>query len=170
MQLIMKTYVNSLITGKVLFMKIMKTGMLRFIGAVVLLAGAAGAAAQQTPNTLEGVTVVDAARVQQMMASGAVVYDTRVAAEYAEAHVKGAKSLTYKEKSAKNVNFDKTQDAFALDKLPTDKNAAVIFYCNAGDCWKSYKASKLAVEAGYKRVHWFRGGLPEWRSKNLPVE
>jgi rhodanese-related sulfurtransferase len=98
------------------------------------------------------------------------LYDTRVAAEYAEAHIKGAKSLPYKEKSSKAIGFDKSQDEFALDKLPADKNTAVIFYCNAGDCWKSYKASKVAVDAGYKRVNWFRGGIPEWRGKGLPVE
>ena len=139
--------------------------------AAILLAGAAGnAAAQDTPNSLAGVTVVDAAKVQEMMRSGVVLYDTRVAAEYAEAHIKGAKSLPYKEKSAKAVGFDKGQDEFALDKLPAGKNTAVIFYCNAGDCWKSYKASKVAVDAGYKRVVWFRGGIPDWRSKGLPVE
>ena len=142
-----------------------------YFAAAILLAGTAGnAAAVDTPDSLPGVTVVDSAKVQEMMRSGITLYDTRVAAEYAEAHIKGAKSLPYKEKSAKVVGFDKRQDEFALDKLPADKSTAVIFYCNAGDCWKSYKASKLAVDAGYKRVNWFRGGIPEWRSKGLPVE
>ena len=148
----------------------MSTGLLHGISTVVLVCMVACAFAQETPNTLDGVTVVDAARVQQMMRSGIAVFDVRVAAEYAEAHIKGAISLPYREKSAKNVKFDRTQDNFDLDKLPPDKNATVVFYCNAGDCWKSYKASKLAVDAGFKRVHWFRGGLPEWRSKSLPVE
>lgn len=139
--------------------------------AAILLAGAAGGvAAQMTPMTLADVTVVDSSRVQDLMRSGVTLYDTRVAAEYAEAHIKGAKSLPYKEKSAKAVTFDKSQDEFPIDKLPADRNTAVIFYCNAGDCWKSYKASKVAVDAGFKRVHWFRGGIPEWRSKGLPVE
>jgi len=151
-------------------MNAMKSKALYFV-TVILLAGMAGnAAAVDTPNVLAGVTVIDSAKVQEMMRSGVTLYDTRVAAEYAEAHIKGAKSLPYKEKSAKAVGFDKSQDEFALDKLPADKNTAVIFYCNAGDCWKSYKASKVAVDVGYKRVNWFRGGIPEWRSKGLPVE
>jgi rhodanese-related sulfurtransferase len=148
----------------------MKSRILNFVTAVLLAGMAGNAAAVDTPNTLSGVTVVDSAKVQEMMRSGVTLYDTRVAAEYAEAHIKGAKSLPYKEKSAKAVGFDKSQDEFALDKLPADKNTAVIFYCNAGDCWKSYKASKVAVDVGYKRVNWFRGGIPEWRSKGLPVE
>ncbi len=140
------------------------------IVALVLAAASMVSNAQETPNTLAGVSVVDAAKVQQMMKSGVLVYDVRVAAEYAESHIKGARSLPYREKSAKSVSFDRTQDSFDLSRLPADKAAAVIFYCNAGDCWKSYKASKLAVDGGHKQVHWFRGGLPEWRAKKLPVE
>ena len=84
--------------------------------------------------------------------------------------VKGAKSVTYKEKSAKAVNFDASQDSFDLSKLPSDKNAPIVFYCNAGECWKSYKASIAATKAGYKKISWFRGGMPEWKSKKLPTE
>lgn len=149
--------------------KLLKTIMCA-VASVAMAVTASGAMAQETPKSLDGVTVVDAARVQQMMKAGTMVYDVRVAAEYAEAHIKGAQSLPYREKSAKSTNFDRTQDAFDLDKLPKDKNLAFVFYCNAGDCWKSYKASKLAVDAGYKRVHWFRGGMPEWRSQKLAVE
>ena len=49
-------------------------------------------------------------------------------------------------------------------KLPADKAAQLIFACNGAECWKSYKASHAAIQAGYTRVYWFRGGLPEWRS------
>ncbi len=144
--------------------------MYQVMGAMLLSAVALLAQAQETPTTLDGVKVVDAARVRQMMGSGVAVYDVRVAAEYAEAHIKGAKSLPYREKSAKSVTFDHTQDSFDLSKLPSDKNTSLVFYCNAGDCWKSYKASKLAADGGFKNVHWFRGGTPEWRVKKLPIE
>lgn len=126
--------------------------------------------AQQTPETLAGVTIVKAEDVQKLMQAGVPVIDTRVANEYAEEHVKGAKSVPYKEKSAKAVNFDSSQDSFDLAKLPGDKKAPIVFYCNAGECWKSYKASVVASRAGYSKISWFRGGMPEWKSKNLPVE
>jgi rhodanese-related sulfurtransferase len=143
----------------------------QLLGVLALTASASFVGAQETPKTLDGVVIVDAARVRQMMTrTGTSVYDVRVAAEYAEAHIVGAKSLPYREKSTKSVGFDKTQDSFDLAKLPSDKNASIVFYCNAGDCWKSYKASKLAVDGGYKQIHWFRGGLPEWRSNKFPVE
>ena len=144
---------------------------MRFALAVLAFSvPSAHAAKIDTPQTLAGVTVVDSAKVQELMAAGVAVYDVRVAAEYAEKHIKGAKNLPYKEKSAKAADFDKHQDSFALNRLPADKNTPIVVYCNSGDCWKSYKAAKVAVEAGYRKVYWFRGGFPEWSSKSLPVE
>lgn len=47
--------------------------------------------------------------------------------------------------------------------LPVDKTAPVIFYCNGTACPYSQRASKKAVTMGYQNVHWFRGGILEWR-------
>lgn len=151
-------------------MKMMGRVLRLACGILALSALTAQAAKIDTPQSLAGVTVVDAAQVQELMRSGVTVYDVRVAAEFAEKHIKGAKSLPYKEKSAKVPDFDKQQDRFALEKLPADKNTPFVVYCNSGDCWKSYKAAKVAVEAGHRRVYWFRGGFPEWNGKGLPVE
>lgn len=137
---------------------------------VVLFSTAGTALAVDTPATLDGATVVTADQVKDLMAKGASVVDVRSANEFAEAHIKGAKSVAYKEKSTKTVGFDAAQDSFDLSKLPADKNAVIAFYCNGAECWKSYKASTTAVKAGYKKVHWLRGGIPEWKSKGHPVE
>jgi rhodanese-related sulfurtransferase len=124
----------------------------------------------QTPEKLDGVRVVTAEQVQQAMAKGAVAFDVRVAAECSEKTIKGAVCHTYREKSAKEPSFDKTQDQFDLSKLPSDKAAQVIFFCNSGDCWRSYKAAVVARDAGFKQVNWFRGGMPEWTAKGLPTQ
>lgn len=131
-----------------------------------------GAQAQkvQTPENLAGVKLVNAEQTQQVMAKGAAAFDVRVAAECAEKTIKGAVCHTYREKSAKVAEFDKAQDQFDLSKLPADKNAAVIFFCNSGDCWRSYKAAAVTRDAGFKNVHWFRGGMPEWTAKGLPTQ
>ena len=128
------------------------------------------AIAAETPKTLAGVKTVNADEVKKMLDSGVPVIDTRVAAEYAEKTIKGAKSVPYKEKSAKDVAFDASQDQFDLSKLPADKKAPVVMFCNAGECWKSYKASVVAQKAGYTKIHWFRGGMPEWTAKGLPTQ
>ncbi len=128
------------------------------------------ALANETPASLAGATVVDADKAKSLMESGAVLFDTRVAGEYAEAHIKGAVSVPYKEKSAKSVDFDASQDKFDLSKLPADKNAPIITQCNGPECWKSYKSAVAAIKAGYKHVYWFRTGIPEWKAKGYPVE
>ena len=139
-------------------------------GLIVIALPAPALAAALTPESLAGVTLVTAEKAKAMVASGALIVDTRVANEYVEQHIKGAVNIPYKEKSAKAVNFDASQDSFDLSKLPADKNTPVIFYCNAGECWKSYKSSVLAVKAGYKKIHWLRGGIPEWKAKGFAVE
>lgn len=143
----------------------------RFIAAGALTLGfMAGANASMTPDKLDGVKLITAEQARDLLAKGAPVIDTRVAAEYAEKSIKGAVSVPYREKSAKDVKFDRAQDNFDLAKLPADKGAPVVFFCNAGECWKSYKASVLARDAGYKQIHWFRGGMPEWTGKGMPTQ
>ena len=123
-----------------------------------------------TPLNLEGAEVINAKQVLELRAGGVPIIDARVAAEYDEAHIPKAISVPYAEKSEKSANFNPLLDHFDLSKLPSNKNAGIVFYCNAGACWKGYKAAAVTVNAGYKKVYWFRGGLPEWQSKNYPVE
>ncbi len=139
-------------------------------GLVVIALPVPVLAAVLTPESIPGTTVVTAEKAKAMAESGVLIVDTRVANEYVEQHIKGAVNVPYKEKSAKDVKFDAKQDSFDLSKLPADKNAPLIFYCNAGECWKSYKSSVLAVKAGHKNVYWLRGGIPEWKAKGFPVE
>ncbi len=126
--------------------------------------------AADTPASLQGTTLVDADKVKGLMAKGVPVIDARVANEYAEAHIKGAINVPYKEKSAKAANFDASQDSFDLAKLPKDKAAPLVFYCNGPECWKSYKASEVALKNGWKQVYWFREGMPQWKAKGFPSE
>lgn len=148
-----------------------KRSYLKIMSVLVLSqALSLSALAAETPATLAGAKLVGAAEVKQMLDSGVPVIDTRVAAEYAEKTIKGAKSVPYKEKSAKDVGFDASQDQFDLSKLPADKAAPIVFFCNAGECWKSYKASVVAIKAGYSKINWFRGGMPEWVKAGLPTQ
>ena len=142
--------------------------LLAAFGLTALLGGPA--LAVDNPSELPGATVVSADHAKELAAKGAQLFDVRSANEYAEAHIAGAKNVPYKEKSDKKVGFDAGQDSFDLAKLPADKGAGMIFYCNGIECWKSYKAGVTAVKAGYKKVYWLRGGLPEWKGKAYPVE
>lgn len=141
-----------------------------FVLAAVAFLLMGNTALADTPDSLNGAIVVDAAKAKSLMDSGVKVIDARVANEYAESHIKGAINVPYKEKSAKAVDFDAKQDSIDLGKLPANKNTAIIIYCNGPECWKSYKASTAAIKAGYKTVYWYRLGIPEWKTKGYPTE
>ena len=112
-----------------------------------------------TPKALPGATVVTLPEVKEMVANGAVLVDTRIADEYKDKHIPGALWLPYGEKSLKDVAFDAHADNFpGLAKLDREQN--IVFQCNGPECWKSYKANRAAIVAGYKHVYWFRGGMP----------
>ena len=121
-----------------------------------------------TPASLEGVTRVASEEVAKLIAAGAVAVDTRTAKEFDQEHIAGAVHAPYIERSLKDRNYDPRLDDFsALGNLSLDK--PLIFFCNGPECWKSYKASKMAQAKGAKQVYWYRGGMPEWREKSMPV-
>jgi len=139
--------------------------------ASLFLLSAGSALAGDTPaEAPKGVTLVDAKKVQELQAKGALIVDTRKAAEYGEGSIKGAISVPYDpEKSAKEVGFDPKMDKFDMTKL-ADKNAKIVVFCNAGSCWKSYKSAKVLADNGYKNVFWYREGVPDWKARKLPME
>ena len=122
-----------------------------------------------TPRNLTGATLVDAREAQRLLKGGAIYIDTRNDAEFQAGHVPGAKLVPYVEKSSKDVDFDPSQDQFDVSQLPPDKNSQLVLGCNGPECWKSFKAGTAALKAGYKKIAWFRGGYPEWRSSVMQV-
>jgi rhodanese-related sulfurtransferase len=58
----------------------------------------------------------------------------------------------------------------AKDKFPKvlegltggDKEKPLVFYCKNSMCWLSYNSALHAIAAGFKNVHWYRGGIESW--------
>jgi rhodanese-related sulfurtransferase len=123
-----------------------------------------------TPTSLPGAKIISAAEAKELIGKGIPVYDVRLDEEYNNGHVPSALSVPYKEASAKEVDFDPADDQFALNRLPKDKNAPFMMYCDGTICWKSYKSTVMAIKAGWKNVYWFRGGFPEWREAGFTIE
>ncbi len=48
-------------------------------------------------------------------------------------------------------------------KLPKAKNILLIFYCKGPRCYKSKFAARLALQLGYLKVYWYKGGIKEWK-------
>ena len=123
-----------------------------------------------TPEILPGATIITAEQVKKLMAQGVPLYDVRPAAHRVNGYIPGSVSLPYQLNSPKEVDYDDSVDHFDLSKLPQDKNSPMIFQCNGAECWFSYKASRYMVKRGYKRVYWFRTGLPAWKATGYPVQ
>ena len=121
-----------------------------------------------TPTDLKGVTRVTAKQAFELSQKGARLVDVRTEREYNTKHARGSILVPYGEKSLKALDFDPKSDSFGgLSKL--DKAQPVVFFCNGAECWKSYKASKVAADSGFTQVYWLRGGMPEWTTENLPT-
>lgn len=135
-----------------------------------LFALAATAADVETPSRLEGGKVISCEEAKKLLDAKASFFDTRSVVNFGKGHVPGAIAAAYKEKSEKVVGFDAKLDSFDLDKLPKDKSSPVVIYSDGPTGWKSYKAAVLSIQAGYKNVHYMRGGMAEWQSKGLAIE
>lgn len=131
------------------------------LAALLLLAGIGTAAANtgETPLSLDGARTVSAVDAQALLAKGAAVFDVRRKAAYLDGRVPKAKGLA---RAAGN--------AFDPAVFGANKDAILLIYGHGSDGWSAVDAVKTAVDAGYRNVHWLRGGWVEWSGAGLPVE
>ena len=85
------------------------------------------------------------------------VVDARNPEEYQEVHIRGAINIPVKQ-------WDKY-----VSRLPADRSARIVFYCNGVKCGKSKKAAKKAIAMGYQNVLIYAEGMPVWEEKGLPI-
>ncbi len=95
------------------------------VTAMALL-GLPAAGAEETPKTFPGGGLVSIEQAKSMLDKGAQFVDSRVAAEYAEKHIKSALSVPFKEEFPK-VSKTGAGDHMDAAKLPSDKNKVLIF-------------------------------------------
>ncbi len=110
---------------------------------------------------LRDVNVVDATELKMWIDDHRkiLLIDSRVASEYRAAHI------------PTSINVPANTMEQSRGKFPSDLNHVLVFYCNGWpECKKSHDASATAVGWGYRRVYWFRDGLPAWQARHYPVE
>lgn len=136
--------------------------MYRFLLPLLVGVAASPAFAEKpvAPDTIPGTQKVDAEQVVELVLNEPelVIIDARRSEEHAKGHIEGAVSL---------LDTDITP-ATLREHIP-HKDAPVLFYCNGERCLRSTHACRKALDAGYERVYWFRGGWLEWVAKELPV-
>jgi len=109
--------------------------------------------------TDEGYGLIDTNGLKRLLDSGLapVVVDARNPEEYQEVHIRGAVNVPVK-------NFEK----FA-HRLPEDRSARIVFYCNGVKCGKSRKAARMALKKGYRNILVYSQGMPVWEEKGMPI-
>jgi len=107
----------------------------------------------------EGYGLTDTAGLKKLLDTGAeiTVVDARSPEEYQEVHIKGAISVPAKE-------FSKY-----ASRLPVNREAKIVFYCNGIKCGKSKKAAQKALQMGYDNVFVYAEGMPVWEEKGMPI-
>jgi rhodanese-related sulfurtransferase len=138
----------------------MKRSLVVLFALVLMAAMAITATAGKVPTPTEapqGVTIISAADAQPLIQQNQVkAFDMRKALNYGKGHLPSATSLPYKW----------TKKGHRSER----KGVKILFHSDGPNGWKSYYASKAAVEAGYKNVMWMREGFATWKEKGYPID
>jgi len=114
---------------------------------------------KESPLQVSGAITVNAATAKTLFDEGVPFIDVRKNKDWDAGRIPGAKHLELKKVFS--------ESALSAVVKKTDK---VVIYCNGPKCMRSSKASRKAVEWGFKKVHYFRDGIPAWKKAKYPVE
>lgn len=132
----------------------------------IFLTAPAFAEEVRVPMVLEGGRVVTIDEAKALFDSGKTLFiDARNPLNYGRGHIPSAIAISAGDKDAGRE--DETE---FRKRLPSDRNARMVFYSHGETGWKSYRAATMAVKAGYKNVLWMREGLKGWTAKGYPVK
>jgi rhodanese-related sulfurtransferase len=127
--------------------------------AVILMMALPLAQAADSPETVAGATTVDGAKAKALFDKGAVFVDVRTDKDWEGGRIPGAVHLELSKVFS---------DASLGKKVKKDQD--VVMYCNGPSCLRSSEAAAKAVGWGYKKVHYYRLGFPDWKAAGYPVE
>lgn len=132
------------------------------IGLIALLLGSAAIADETeelAPAQVPGAVTITVDEAKRLYEEGRVFVDVRNPRLYARRHVPGA------------IHLD-LYDTFNLANLERHvaRDQPFVIYCSGVKCRRSSNAAEWAVEWGFTGVHYFRGGIVDWRDAGLPME
>jgi rhodanese-related sulfurtransferase len=88
---------------------------------------------------------------------GLRIIDSRLREDHALGYIENSRSLPISETNCKS-----------LSSLASDRDQALVFYCNGNGVDVSTEAVQIASSCGYKRLFWLSGGFIEWQDKDYP--
>lgn len=109
------------------------------------------------PAPASGVKEVTPEELSALMRSAVVfIGDVNEDFMYNEAHVPGAVLMVY--------------DAITADKLPSDRQTPLAFYCYSPECPAGGMAAESALALGFVNVYHMKAGITGWQDVGLPTE
>lgn len=106
---------------------------------------------------IPGVEKVDSAQAHQLLQDGAIFVDVRREIQYKLAHVPGAINL--------DVNSMLSEQSLGEHVA---KDQKVVFYCSDKTCYRSARASAMALSWGYTDVVYYAEGWVYWTARGYP--
>ncbi len=85
-----------------------------------------------------------------------LILDVRTFREFQSGHLQGAKLIPVQELQNR------------LHELESDKENDIVVYCRSGN--RSTVASKILIDAEFKRIYNVRSGIIGWNRASLPIE
>jgi rhodanese-related sulfurtransferase len=119
----------------------------------------AGEEGEISPTEIVGATTIDAAAAKMLFDRGVPFVDVRGDSDWSIGHIPGA------------VHLD-LDDEFSEPNLVVvvGKDQEVVIYCMGPRCLRSSEACSQAVSWGFRRVYYFREGLPAWKAAGYSIE
>ncbi|MDH5648295.1 MAG: rhodanese-like domain-containing protein [Gammaproteobacteria bacterium] len=112
-----------------------------------------------SPQDVPGARTITAAEAKKLFDREVEFVDVRNDKDWDAGRIPGAIHLDLKK------SFTEEE----LAKI-VGKDTEVVIYCNGPKCLRSSEASALAVKWGYKKIFYFRGGIPDWKAASYPIE
>lgn len=108
------------------------------------------------PEKIAGVATVTAEQVIESLTSDnpPLLIDARIKQDREYGYIESSISLP-----------DIKTNCDTLNKVSSNKNRHIMFYCNGVQCGRSVISIKVARSCGYHNLSWFRGGFAEWKAK-----
>jgi rhodanese-related sulfurtransferase len=102
---------------------------------------------------------VELDKLDELLAAGALLVDSRNYDDYQRSHLAGAISLPLGLLESNLENF--------MKQVPRDR--ILVIYCSGYGCPDSFKLGVRLLKNGYTEVLVYEGGFPEWRNAGRPL-
>lgn len=104
-------------------------------------------------------TIIDARSAKELLDRGVMFIDVRSATSYANGHIPTA------------INIDVRKEDFVAKFAKTVRtDQEFVFYCRGASCDRSPYAIHLVFPLGYKKIFYFKDGIPGWREAGFELE